>query len=249
MTLPKGHVLSVISAPLKALLARNRKIRQKKEFKKIMSSGDAKVKFTEIYKKNVWGNEESSSGDGSGLAYTENIRNALPQIIRKYAIKSIVDAPCGDFYWMKVVLPSVNVDYIGLDIVEDIICNNNKYYSKDGVKFYVSNICEDHIPLCDILMVRDCLFHFSFKDINLFLANFHKSDCKYLFTTTHLTAEGYINRDIATGDFRQINLFQKPFCFDSRLVLEAVDDYPTGYPLQRQMILLEKAAVPTELRF
>ena len=60
--------------------------------------------FTTIFKYKLWGNEESISGPGSGLKYTENLRKELAKLIKDYAIGTIFDAPCGDFYWMKHVL-------------------------------------------------------------------------------------------------------------------------------------------------
>ena len=44
--------------------------------------------------------------------------------IKKFKIKRLFDAPCGDFNWMPQVLKGVEVDYIGSDIVEDLIVKN-----------------------------------------------------------------------------------------------------------------------------
>ena len=39
--------------------------------------------------------------DQINLEQTLVILDELPKIIRKYKISSILDLPCGDFYWMK----------------------------------------------------------------------------------------------------------------------------------------------------
>jgi hypothetical protein len=45
----------------------------------------------------------------------------MPPLIEKFSIKSMFDAPCGDFNWMKLVLDKVKVDYVGADIVKPLI--------------------------------------------------------------------------------------------------------------------------------
>jgi len=62
---------------------------------------NTKDKFTAIYKRNLWNNEESPSGGGSTVRRTIKIRHLLPGLLRLYNIKSICDAGCGDFNWMQ----------------------------------------------------------------------------------------------------------------------------------------------------
>ena len=72
---------------------------------------------------------ESLSGDGSGIKQTNTIRKEIPKIINKYKIKTIFDAACGDFFWMKYLI-NKKVDYIGGDIVKKIINLNIKKNKK-----------------------------------------------------------------------------------------------------------------------
>lgn len=51
--------------------------------------------FEKIYKSNIWGDKESLSGPGSNMEYTQNVRKLVSYVIKKYAIKSLLDAPCG----------------------------------------------------------------------------------------------------------------------------------------------------------
>ena len=80
-----------------------------------------KDRFSKIYDDNIWGSDESRSGKGSELKSTINIRTFLIDFIIKNKIKLLVDAPCGDFNWMKYVTRAVDVKYIGIDIVEKMI--------------------------------------------------------------------------------------------------------------------------------
>jgi hypothetical protein len=96
-------------------------------------------------------------------------------------------------------------------------------------------------------MVRDCLFHLSYEDINKFLINLSNTNYNYLLTTTHTVNKDFENSNINTGDFRLIDLFSPPFSFDPTKVESRVDDFPVGYSLKRQMILVEKRFVPKEV--
>ena len=83
-----------------------------------------KDKFSIIYKNNYWDNKESVSGPGSTLKNTKNLRNVLKKIIKKYKVKTIFDAPCGDCNWIKFVFKKNQIKYFGADIVKDCVTNN-----------------------------------------------------------------------------------------------------------------------------
>ena len=86
------YVISVLRYP--AVMARSRSYRSMLELDK------KKDWFTEIYKRNFWSSKNSSSGMGSELQHTENVRNWLLLNIPILNISEVVDAPCGDFNWM-----------------------------------------------------------------------------------------------------------------------------------------------------
>jgi hypothetical protein len=220
---------------------------KRRAYRNMLNLENPKDKFSKIYQKNLWSSSESGSGEGSEVNYTLPLREWLIKTITRLKIKSLVDAPCGDFNWMKIVLPQLDIRYIGIDIVDDVIEKNIAKYNFDNVSFIVSNICEDRLPDCDIIMVRDCLFHLSYKDINSFLINLSKTNYIYLLTTTHIVDQKFKNSNIITGDFRIIDLFSEPFNFDSKRVMDRVDDFPTGHSIKREMILVEKRFVPTHM--
>lgn len=222
-------------------------IKKRISYQKMLKLSDPKERFSEIHKNNLWSSSESVSGTGSEIAYTEALRRWLIANIQQLRVKDFVDAPCGDFNWMKLVTSNVDINYIGLDIVDSLISKNKSKYGAPNIDFRVANICEDVLPACDILMVRDCLFHLSYSDINNFLSNLARTDYKYLLTTTHKVEHDFRNSDITTGDFRNIDLFREPFNFNSEYVSDRVDDFPIGYPQKREMILMEKKFVPTSL--
>lgn len=220
---------------------------RRKAYKKMLTLKNAKERFLKIYKENLWSSKESASGVGSEVASTLPLRKWLILNIKKLKIKSFVDAPCGDFNWMKLVIPEVDIKYIGLDIVDDLITKNKNKFESKKVNFKIANICQDELPSCDIIMVRDCLFHLSYCDINQFLINLSKTNYKYLLTTNHIVEKGFENTNIITGDFRIIDLFREPFDFDSKLVKDRVNDFTDVDIIKREMILIEKQDVPTSL--
>jgi hypothetical protein len=219
-----------------------------KNTKKMLKLDNNKDRFNLIYEKNFWASKESVSGEGSEVEYTQNLRKWLPDKITKYNIKNVVDAPCGDFNWMKLVLPKVNINYFGFDIVKGLIDKNKKFYSTNNIKFGVADICSDELPTCDLLIVRDCLFHLSYKDINRFLVNTSNLEYKFLLTTTHITKNDFSNTDINTGEFRLINLFKSPFCFDENSVIERVNDFPEGHDPERELIMIKKNHMPISIK-
>lgn len=221
--------------------------KQRKAYRKMLTLVNPKDRFAEIYKNNFWSSRETLSGQGSEIAYAEPIRNWLIKNIPKLNVKNFVDAACGDYNWMKLVIPKVDINYIGIDIVDSVINKNKSEYGSSQVNFRIGNIYEDLLPACDIIMVRDCLFHLSFEDINKFLANLSRTNYKYLLTSTHIVEQDFNNSDIITGDFRFIDLFSDPFNFDPRLLRDRISDYPKGSPTKREMILVEKKFVPTSL--
>ena len=204
-------------------------------------------RFERIYESNAWQSTESRSGPGSELGRTENLRNWLVTAIPHYNIHSMIDAPCGDFNWMKEVVPQVEIHYLGLDIVAPMIRANTEKYGTDRVGFGVADIRLDPLPSADLIMVRDCLFHLSFADVNKVLRNLAKTDYKYLLTTTHTELGEFRNHDIATGEWHLIDLFSTPFGFSRAAVIDAVEDYPAGFAIPRQMILLKKSDVPRSI--
>jgi SAM-dependent methyltransferase len=174
--------------------------------------------FNDIFQQNSWGDKESVSGPGSRLNRTDKIRQSLPQLLKKYDIHSILDIPCGDFNWMKLL--ELNIDYTGGDIVKELIYITQQKYSNDLRRFLILDLINDPLPEVDIILCRDCLVHFSHSDIIRALMNFKSSKSKYLLVTTF--PQRTKNKNIITGEWRPINLNLPPFSFP--LPLELLDD-------------------------
>jgi hypothetical protein len=165
--------------------------------------------FTDIYRGKQFGGTNSSSGPGSDLFQTRVVRNELPAVCRHFAVHAMLDIPCGDFYWMRHVNLE-GTDYTGADIVTDLIRGNSQYETPD-VHFCKLNLIDDKLPKVDLVFCRDCLVHLSFRDAFIALHNICDCGSTYLLTTT-FTSRPH-NRDIATGQWRTLNLEVPPFLF------------------------------------
>lgn len=221
--------------------------RKKKFEKNLFKIKSIEERFDKIYSLKYWSDVESRSGTGSSLRSTENIRIHLPKIIERFNIKRLFDAPCGDFYWMSQVLKNIDVDYIGSDIVEDLIVSNRKH-EKNNIKFFKLDIRIDKLPVSDLMLCRDCLFHFSYEDIFKFLDNFLISDIKYILLTSHLNTENkFENKNIVTGDFRKIDFFSKPFNFEKNYIYSFEDRDVFEIQHFKHMYLFSKSQIKNYL--
>jgi glycosyltransferase involved in cell wall biosynthesis len=164
--------------------------------------------FSSIYKTNYW-RGESRSGEGSDLIQTQQIREIFPSLLKSLGAKSMLDIPCGDYYWMQHV--DLPVAYTGADIVQEVVNINNRKYSDSQHKFLHLDVCNDKLPQVDLIFARDLLVHLSYNDIRRAIKNMKESGATWLLTTTFTGRDS--NIDIKTGDWRTLNLQLAPFNF------------------------------------
>lgn len=172
--------------------------------------------FQSIYQNRVWTDAESVSGPGSSLAQTHEIREQLPRILKVYGIKSMLDIPCGDFNWMQHT-DLGDCLYTGADIVPELVQANQDRFGGAARRFIHHDLIQQVPGAFDLVFCRDCLVHFSFKDIFASLKNLQASKSAYLMTTTFTGQE--VNTDIPTGGWRPLNFSQAPFHFPMPVVI------------------------------
>jgi len=195
----------------------------------IRAGKNLEEKFTIIYERNAWGGVESVSGSGSSLLMTQNVRNSLPSLIESFRVKSIFDAPCGDFNWMQLINLQ-NTYYIGGDIVKPLILDLQAKFGNEMREFRHFDITKQVFPKVDLVLIRDCLFHLSYRDIVCCLENFLDSQSSLLLTTSYVSARGFVNCDIESADFRFMNLFEWPFNFSDDYLFEIVEPAEGALP-------------------
>jgi len=163
--------------------------------------------FRHIVQEKKWGINDSLSGGGSDLEQTRIVRERLPQLWSEFDVTTVLDAPCGDFYWMNHV-PLDGISYVGGDILPELIERNAELYGRSNVSFRRIDLLQDELPTVDLILCRDCLMHFSNRDVLAALNNICDSGSTYLLTTTFANRQR--NHDIVTGQFRPLNLQARP---------------------------------------
>jgi SAM-dependent methyltransferase len=166
--------------------------------------------FAKIADRNGWNGTESISGPGSTMDATARLRAVLPALLRKYGVRTFLDIPCGDAYWISRTFSESadNINYIGGDIVRKLI-ETNRLNSTHLGRFEVLDIVNDDLPKVDLVMVRDCLIHLPNKMVLLALSNIKRSGSDYILTTSYPGRSD--NIDIEVGGFRPIDLQIHPF--------------------------------------
>jgi hypothetical protein len=177
-------------------------------YARVRSASREKI-FRDAYEKNLWNDKASASGPGSNLQATENIRLALPALLTRLGVTSLLDIPCGDFHWMKSV-DLGPVKYTGADLVAPLIEKNRELYGIRG-DFVVCDLLKDSLPAADMILCRDCLVHLSLREVDLAIRNIAASDARLVALTTF--PELAENVDTVTPYWRALNFSAQPFLF------------------------------------
>jgi hypothetical protein len=165
--------------------------------------------FERIWQNNNWDSHESRSGPGSELARTQPFRLALEDFLEKVEARTLLDAPCGDFNWMRHVQLPAGCAYVGVDIVEPMISRLQTQFASEAVKFQHGDIVCAPPPPADVWLCRESLFHFTLRDAGRVLSAWRASRIPWFLATTSPDVER--NSDIRSGSFRPMNLERRPF--------------------------------------
>lgn len=167
--------------------------------------------FSEIYHTNYWQDKHSLSGPGSNLKATATIRKKLPTVFAHLGIKSLLDIPCGDFYWFDKMWDDLELEkYIGADIVPELIFDLRNTFIHRDIEFQKLNAISDRLPRTDMILCRDMLGHLPNLEAYRAIKNFERSGATWLLATTFPNHENG-NIDINAGQWRPINLADYKF--------------------------------------
>lgn len=164
----------------------------------------ARMVFQNIYAEHAWGHGDTDgfySGAGSDTilarAYAENIQ----RYIEREGVRSIVDLGCGDFR-VASLLVSDNVQYVGVDIVEEVIAANREQHGGPNVRFECLDITRDPLPAGDLCLIREVFQHLSNAEILSVLAKL-RGFRHVIFSDAQLprSAIKKPNRDIPHGRY------------------------------------------------
>jgi hypothetical protein len=168
-----------------------------------------KEEFTKIYEQGGWkkGKGETVSGKGSTLSFTEGIRKLLPPLMRELGVKTLLDAPCGDFNWFGK-MDIGDTRYVGMDIVSEIVEQNKIKYGSPNRTFVSGDAAQDPLPQADLMLCRDLLLHLPLASGLAVLRNFVRSQIPLILISSYPVKR---NKDVEGIGSRPLNLRLEPF--------------------------------------
>jgi hypothetical protein len=183
--------------------------------------------FRYIHRSNHWRSSGSISGPGSELSDTEGVRTALPALLKKLGVRTLINVPCGDLHWLRTVDLELE-HYYGFDIVPAVIDRLRQEQPIRNGEYAVADLVSADLPRADAILCRDVFLHLPFRDIRRALANLQRSGSRYLLASTY---EGVVNEDLPTGRARPVDLTAAPISLPAPLML--VDERAPLAPTKR----------------
>lgn len=174
--------------------------------------------FEDIAEQNKWGDKESISGRGSTVHMTSRVRPCLAAWFKRFNVKTLVDVPCGDANWQRLIPGIQNISYKGYDISETAVKkareNNNK---QTNMAFGVMDLSSSAPPeKPDLFLMRDVIQHVSLTQGKNMLMNAKKCGARYLAVST-FRRRGK-NKDIQPGGFYKNDVHAAPFNLPKSIV-------------------------------
>jgi len=171
-----------------------------------------KQTFENIYKNNIWNNNNPSvplSGPGSSLENTKECSKILNEYIYAKNCESVLDLGCGDLTWISKTnfFNDRNIKYTGVDVVEFLIKMHSTNYPKNT--FYCKDIVEYHdVEFASLIIIRDVIFHLKNNEI-LAIFNNIKNKFNYIAITS---CKNNVNTDMFNRwKFAEKNIHLEPF--------------------------------------
>jgi len=178
----------------------------------IRSSEDrnaSETEFRKIFKNRIWtfDKKHPPSGFSSTIEYAVDAMIGLHAVVEaikaKLGLKTIriLDMPCGDMTWMRRFLDSHDdVDYTGMDILEEIIETNRKDFANQTLRrFVVGDIIRDGLKeKYDLVLCRHLLHNIFTRDAMLIMAEVSRSGSGYFLLSSYPHASK--NTDLKVDD-------------------------------------------------
>jgi hypothetical protein len=185
--------------------------------------------FAQTYRYALWGKIESDqffSGRGSLEKFATPYIEWLTGFINEHNVGTVVDLGCGDFRIGRQICSAVSVNYVGVDIVPDLIRYNQSQFESERLSFKCANIIEDELPDGELCLIRQVLQHLSNDQISSVLTNCAKYSYLVITEGVYGGKRTKPNLDITHGPdtriFKRSGVFldRAPFNVKTQNVLE-----------------------------
>ncbi len=171
---------------------------------------EAERYFSDVYDHGIWGRNEKgqgSSGPGSAVSQAIPFIQYVQSFLETHEVNSIVDVGCGDWVLAREINWGQR-NYLGIDVVESVIEENQKNYSSNNIHFLKWDAGIDPIPSGDLLICKDVFIHLPYSEINNILKECKKF--KYCIFVNDVVRAG-LNTDLPTYGYRCVYLTAPPF--------------------------------------
>jgi hypothetical protein len=171
--------------------------------------------FDFVYASNEW---HIGSGFGSLPQTTDTYRRFLQDFLARHAIRSVVDAGCGDWQFSRLIDWS-GIDYLGID-VSPVVLQRIVRDAAPNIRFVEGDIRTLEQPGADLLIMKDVLQHWPNADIQALIPKFARY--RFCLITNGSSAEVLpkLNQDIQAGQWRPVDLALPPFSVAGEYVHE-----------------------------
>jgi SAM-dependent methyltransferase len=159
--------------------------------------------FEGVYQRHEWGDR---SGPGSTPAAMEPYLKWLGALVEVLRPLHVLDIGCG--FWNYGAFDWREAEYLGVDLVGDVIVHNVEHHASVSRKFTLADAIEVDFPMSDLVLVKDVVQHLSHEHSFRLLKRLAKHRHVVFCNTWNATA---LNGDIQSGGYRPIDMRIAPF--------------------------------------
>ena len=132
-----------------------------------------KKNFDKVYYENLWTYKNIKSGEGSQGRFLNFSVKLIKK--KKYINNKIVcSIGCGDFNFGRKIF-KLSKNYIGIDIVRDLINLNRKKFKSKKLKFEHLNAINGKLPFAEVYIIRQVFQHLKNENIKKILSKIFKA--------------------------------------------------------------------------
>lgn len=202
--------------------------------------------FEQIYSKNLWSGGGSGYGSSPGFTrpYREWLANFLQSVRPGPTVLKIIDFGCGDWQSSKLI-DWTGSQYLGYDVVPQVIQQNQRLYAQDHVKFQLVSVDFSDITdfVADVLIIKDVMQHWPLAMVQQFLQlPWQVERALFINDTAYPDRKKVVNADCGLGGFQLRNLALPPFNLPVQDVLswESPED-PVKFPGRKTVQLWQRS--------
>jgi hypothetical protein len=124
------------------------------------------------------------------------------------------------------ICSAISVNYVGVDIVSELIAYNQSRFGSESVSFKCVNIIDDELPNGELCLIRQVLGHLSNKQISRVLTNCTKFSYLLVTEAVYSGQRMQPNLDIMHGPDDRLHkhsgvfLDRPPYSLQTQYVLE-----------------------------